>query len=119
MPTYDYACKECGHKFEEFQSMTAPLLVECPQCGTASLQRLIGMGAGLLFKGSGFYLTDYKKSNASASSQQPSNAANGNGTEANGNGTEANGKVTAAKGAGKQQTSETTKSSASTSDVKS
>ena len=67
MPTYDYVCKECGHKFEEFQSITEPTLTQCPQCHMETLQRLIGPGAGLLFKGSGFYLTDYKKSGASSS----------------------------------------------------
>lgn len=68
MPTYDYLCKECGHKFEEFQSITESPLTQCPQCHMETLQRLIGAGAGLLFKGSGFYLTDYKKSGASRSS---------------------------------------------------
>jgi putative FmdB family regulatory protein len=65
MPTYDYACKECGHRFEQFQSMTEEVLTICPACDAPSLQRLIGAGAGLLFKGSGFYLTDYKKSSSS------------------------------------------------------
>jgi putative FmdB family regulatory protein len=65
MPTYDYLCKECGHKFEAFQSMSDAALEECPQCHAQTLQRLIGAGAGLLFKGSGFYLTDYKKSGSS------------------------------------------------------
>ena len=74
MPTYDYACKECGHQFEAFQSMKDPVLTTCPHCGTEALQRLIGAGAGLLFKGSGYYLTDYKKSSSS-----PSGSANGNG----------------------------------------
>lgn len=60
MPTYDYRCKACGHEFEEFQSMTAPLLKKCPECGKNQLERLIGTGAALLFKGSGFYQTDYR-----------------------------------------------------------
>jgi putative FmdB family regulatory protein len=67
MPTYDYICKECGHKFEEFQSITEASLTQCPKCQMQALQRLIGAGAGLLFKGSGFYLTDYKKSGSSPS----------------------------------------------------
>jgi putative FmdB family regulatory protein len=67
MPTYDYLCKECGHKFEEFQSMTEAALTRCPKCNMETLQRLIGSGAALLFKGSGFYLTDYKKSGSSTS----------------------------------------------------
>jgi putative FmdB family regulatory protein len=72
MPTYDYICKECGHKFEEFQSITEPSLTRCPKCNMETLQRLIGAGAGLLFKGSGFYLTDYKKSGSSHSKPRES-----------------------------------------------
>jgi len=60
MPTYSYACEHCGHKFDLFQNITAPVLRKCPQCGTISLKRLIGSGAGIIFKGSGFYCTDYR-----------------------------------------------------------
>lgn len=60
MPTYDYKCNACGHSFEEFQSMTAPHLKKCPKCGKNKLERLIGTGAALMFKGSGFYITDYR-----------------------------------------------------------
>lgn len=60
MPTYDYKCNACGHAFEEFQSMTAPRLKKCPKCGKNKLERLIGTGAALMFKGSGFYITDYR-----------------------------------------------------------
>ena len=60
MPTYDYRCDACEHRFEEFQSMTQKPLRKCPQCGKNKLQRLIGAGAGVIFKGSGFYQTDYK-----------------------------------------------------------
>ncbi len=60
MPTYDYRCNACGHKFELFQSMTAKPLKVCPQCGKKRVERLIGTGAALLFKGSGFYQTDYR-----------------------------------------------------------
>ena len=59
MPTYEYQCDKCGHKFEKFQSMTANALRKCPQCGKQSLKRLIGTGAAIIFKGSGFYQTDY------------------------------------------------------------
>ena len=61
MPTYEYECQKCGHRFEEFQSMTAKPLQRCPKC-RGKLKRLIGAGAGLLFKGSGFYTTDYRSS---------------------------------------------------------
>ncbi len=67
MPTYDYKCDNCGFAFEEFQSMNDDLITKCPKCG-GKVQRLISSGAGLIFKGSGFYLTDYKKSNTSPSS---------------------------------------------------
>ncbi|MCC7146414.1 MAG: zinc ribbon domain-containing protein [Phycisphaeraceae bacterium] len=60
MPTYDYLCQACAHKFEEFQSMTAKPLRKCPACGKLKLKRLIGTGAGIIFKGSGFYETDYR-----------------------------------------------------------
>lgn len=60
MPTYDYRCNECGYTFDEFQSMKAEPLRTCPECKKDSLKRLFGAGAGLIFKGSGFYITDYK-----------------------------------------------------------
>lgn len=60
MPTYDYFCDACEHAFEEFQSMTAKVLKKCPECGKPKLRRLIGTGAGVIFKGSGFYETDYR-----------------------------------------------------------
>jgi len=60
MPTYEYACDSCGHEFEEFQSITAKPLRKCPACKTPALRRLIGTGAGIIFKGSGFYQTDYR-----------------------------------------------------------
>jgi putative FmdB family regulatory protein len=60
MPTYDYRCEACGHAFEEFQSITADPLKTCPECSKDQLRRLIGTGAGIIFKGSGFYETDYR-----------------------------------------------------------
>ena len=60
MPTYDYRCDECGHAFEEFQAITAKPLKKCPSCGRRTLQRLIGSGGGIIFRGSGFYQTDYR-----------------------------------------------------------
>jgi len=59
MPTYDYKCKECEHKFERFQMMTAKAIKFCPKC-RGKVERLIGSGAGIVFKGTGFYETDYK-----------------------------------------------------------
>lgn len=60
MPTYAYECEACGHHFEKFQSMTANSLRKCPECKERKLERLIGPGAGIIFKGSGFYETDYR-----------------------------------------------------------
>lgn len=60
MPTYEYVCDACEHEFEEFQSMSAKHLKKCPECGKNKLRRLIGTGAGIIFKGSGFYETDYR-----------------------------------------------------------
>jgi putative FmdB family regulatory protein len=62
MPTYEYACEGCGPAFEEFQSMKSAVLKVCPVCKKRKLRRLIGAGAGVLFKGSGFYATDYRSS---------------------------------------------------------
>jgi len=61
MPTYDYECAGCGHRFEKFQPISANPSRKCPKCGRQKLQRLIGAGAGIIFKGSGFYETDYRR----------------------------------------------------------
>jgi len=61
MPTYDYVCRDCGHEFEAFQSMKDDPLTECPSC-QGSVKRLVGGGTGIIFKGSGFYVNDSKKS---------------------------------------------------------
>ncbi len=71
MPTYEYECENCGHAFEEFQYMSDKPLRKCPKCAKMKLQRLIGAGAGIIFKGSGFYETDYKRKD------QPKPAAEG------------------------------------------
>ena len=60
MPTYDYECDACGQAFEMFQSMKASPIRKCPKCGKLKVRRLIGTGAGIIFKGSGFYQTDYR-----------------------------------------------------------
>ena len=60
MPTYEYVCEGCGHEFERFESITARPLRSCPKCGKKKVKRLIGTGAGIIFKGSGFYQTDYR-----------------------------------------------------------
>jgi len=68
MPTYEYVCPKCGHAFELFQSMNDAPLKKCPACKKTGVKRLIGGGAGLIFKGSGFYITDYKNKKPGADS---------------------------------------------------
>jgi putative FmdB family regulatory protein len=60
MPTYDYKCEACGFAFEKFHSISAKPIRKCPKCGKLKVRRLIGTGAGMIFKGSGFYITDYR-----------------------------------------------------------
>ena len=71
MPTYQYECSKCGYALEKFQSMMENRLKKCPKCGKSSLERLIGTGSGTIFKGSGFYETDYKRESP-ASDSKPS-----------------------------------------------
>jgi len=75
MPTYDYQCTSCEEEFEFFHSITREPLTKCPSCEKDTLKRLIGMGAGIIFKGSGFYQTDYKNAsrNDSKSSEKEGN----------------------------------------------
>ena len=73
MPTYDYECDKCKHKFDAFQSMTAKHLKKCPECG-GKVTRLIGTGSGVIFKGTGFYHTDYKNPSIRAQGSIPSEA---------------------------------------------
>ena len=68
MPTYSYVCDACGHQFEQFQAMTDKPVKRCPSCDRKRVRRLIGAGAGLIFKGSGFYLTDYARKPSPGSS---------------------------------------------------
>ncbi|MBX7057778.1 MAG: zinc ribbon domain-containing protein [Leptospirales bacterium] len=65
MPTYSYRCKHCGHQYEAFQSMSEAAHSDCPEC-KGQVERLIGGGAGIVFKGSGFYVTDYRKSSSNS-----------------------------------------------------
>jgi putative FmdB family regulatory protein len=67
MPTYDYKCENCNHTFEVLQSIKDEPLIKCPKCGKNKLKKLISGGAGLIFKGSGFYLTDYKNKHSKKS----------------------------------------------------
>ena len=71
MPTYEYRCNDCQHEFEEFQSISDPPITICPACG-GKTERLITGGAGLIFKGSGFYITDYRNSKYKADAAKDS-----------------------------------------------
>ena len=82
MPTYDYVCDGCGHAFELFQSMTDPVKRTCPKCKKKKLRRLIGAGGAIVFKGSGFYKTDYR----SDSYKKGAEADSGGGKKADGGG---------------------------------
>lgn len=75
MPTYQYVCKACGHELELFQSMTAPAKRKCPSCSKSALERRIGAGAGILFRGKGFYQTDYRSKSYQEAAQKESGAA--------------------------------------------
>src|SRR5580765_3571037 len=79
MPTYEYQCDACEHNFDEFQSMSEAPLKKCPKCGKRKLRRVFGAGAAIIFKGSGFYQTDYRsesyKTAAKADSESTSKPA--------------------------------------------
>lgn len=70
MPTYDYLCENCGNEFELFQTITAKPLRKCPACRKNGLKRLIGPGAGVIFKGSGFHQTDYRSDSYKKAAQK-------------------------------------------------
>jgi putative FmdB family regulatory protein len=83
MPTYEYRCQACGHTFEQFQSITADPIKVCPECHQAKVRRLIGTGAALIFKGSGFYQTDYRSPtyNSAAKAESPAKSDSSTKTE--------------------------------------
>ena len=74
MPTYDYECQACGRAFEKFQSITARPIRKCPFCGRLKVKRLIGAGAGIIFRGSGFYQTDYRSESYRKAAEKEKNA---------------------------------------------
>lgn len=83
MPNYNYQCSQCGHKFQEFQGMSEKALTKCPECKKNKLERLISGGSGVIFKGTGFYETDYKKKpNIESKSDSTATAAKENSNKA-------------------------------------
>ena len=77
MPTYDYECDNCGHKFELFQSISDPVQRKCPECKKPKLRRLFGTGAAIMFKGSGFYQTDYRSDSYKKAARADSSSSGG------------------------------------------
>jgi len=77
MPTYEYECRSCGHRYELFQSITAKPIKKCPECGRNTAVRLIGAGSSILFKGSGFYETDYRSEGYKKAAKAEAEAASG------------------------------------------
>ena len=80
MPTYEYRCANCGHELERFQQMSDNPIRKCPECKRQKLKRLMGAGSGIIFKGSGFYETDYKRKNSRSSSGGSNGSADSNGS---------------------------------------
>ena len=77
MPTYDYQCDACGHEFELFQGINDPVQRKCPECSKLKLRRLFGTGAAVVFKGSGFYTTDYRSDSYKKAAEKESRPASG------------------------------------------
>jgi putative FmdB family regulatory protein len=86
MPTYDYECDACGHRFEEFQYFSEETLKVCPKCHEERLRRLFGTGAAVLFKGSGFYETDYRSDSYKAAAKAETDSGKGSTGSAGGTG---------------------------------
>ena len=109
MPTYEYECDACHHNFDEFQSMTEAPLKKCPKCGKPKLRRVFGAGAAIIFKGSGFYQTDYRSESYKQAAKADQDAAGKSAGKADSNGTSgSNG--TAAAGGSKKAKGKTSKS---------
>jgi putative FmdB family regulatory protein len=110
MPTYEYQCDACEHNFDEFQSMSEPALTKCPKCGKKKLRRVFGAGAAVIFKGAGFYQTDYRSDSYKQAAKADQEAAGKSGGTADSagkadgagtggsNGTASNGESAKAKG---------------------
>jgi len=81
MPTYEYECGACGHRFERFQSITADPIRVCPACKKRKVRRLLGTGGAVLFKGSGFYATDYRSASYKEAARKESGAGKGSDAE--------------------------------------
>jgi putative FmdB family regulatory protein len=103
MPTYEYHCDACEHNFDEFQSMSDEPLKKCPQCGKRKLRRVFGAGAAVIFKGSGFYQTDYRSESYKSAAKAEQEAGKPAATDTSAGKSSTNGSAGAASGkAGKE-----------------
>lgn len=100
MPTYDYRCDACGHEFELFQSITADPVDKCPACRRPRVKRLLGTGGGIIFKGSGFYETDYRSEAYKKAAAAEKSSSSASDTTAGGQGAASKPAETPAKPAG-------------------
>lgn len=113
MPTYDYHCKACDFRLEIFQSIKARPVKKCPECHENALERLIGSGSGIIFRGSGFYETDYRSNSYKAQASKESSAASVSSAGNNGSASKSK-DASKDKSAGNDKTSSTTESSGAT-----
>jgi putative FmdB family regulatory protein len=109
MPTYEYKCEGCGHNFDEFQWMKEDPLKVCPKCGEEKLRRLFGSGSAVIFKGSGFYETDYRSDSykSGAKADQEASKSSTSGTSTSGGSTSTNGTSNSTPSAGKTDSPKT------------
>ena len=98
MPTYDYICDDCKHEFEAFESIKADPQRVCPSCQKETLRRKIGAGAAILFKGSGFYLTDYRSDSYKKAAKADRDSSSGSGSGSNGSSSKPDSKPSASSG---------------------
>ncbi|MDI9410097.1 MAG: zinc ribbon domain-containing protein [Bacteroidia bacterium] len=97
MPTYEYACSACGHEFEEFQSIKADPIRTCPRCGKRKVERKIGIGGAVIFRGGGFYETDYRSADYEQAKKADAAPAAGSGAETAAGSTKEQGKASSDK----------------------
>lgn len=111
MPTYDYECDACGHKEEVFQSISDPLIEKCPKCKKKKFRRLFGAGAAIMFKGSGFYITDYRSDSYKQAASADSKSSSGD----SGGGSSSSGEKSGDKSSSKSESKPAAKSESSSS----